>query len=107
MTTSFTRSPAGDQLWNSGRQNWIFGRIGDQEGAISDPVFEGLTNVILLVKTSDMASLLREQTRIKESLEGALERQKEGMHTIYQEIMNLGNTLGEEGLFRQCDFVRI
>jgi len=31
------RSPAGDQLWNSGRQNWIFGRIGDQEGAISDP----------------------------------------------------------------------
>ena len=31
------KSPAGDQLWNSGRQNWIFGRIGDQEGAISDP----------------------------------------------------------------------
>ena len=54
-----------------------------------------------------MASLLREQTRIKESLEGALERQKEGMHTIYQEIMNPGNNLGEEGLFRQCDFVRI
>ena len=40
MTTSFTRSPAGDQLWNSGRQNWIFGRIGDQEGAISDPAEE-------------------------------------------------------------------
>ena len=33
------KSPAGDQLWNSGRQNWIFGRIGDQEGAISDPEF--------------------------------------------------------------------
>ena len=32
------KSPAGDQLWNSGRQNWIFGRIGDQQGAISDPV---------------------------------------------------------------------
>ena len=32
------KSPAGDQLWNSGRQNWIFGHIGDQEGAISDPV---------------------------------------------------------------------
>ena len=31
------KSPAGDQLWNSGRQNWIFGRIGDQEGAIADP----------------------------------------------------------------------
>ena len=31
------KSPAGDQLWNSGRQNWIFGHIGDQEGAISDP----------------------------------------------------------------------
>ena len=31
------KSPAGDQLWNSGRQDWIFGRIGDQEGAISDP----------------------------------------------------------------------
>ena len=31
------KSPAGDQLWNSGRQNWIFGRIADQEGAISDP----------------------------------------------------------------------
>ena len=30
--------PAGDQLWNSGRQNWIFGHIGGQEGAISDPV---------------------------------------------------------------------
>ena len=29
--------PAGDQLWNSGRQNWSFGHIGDQEGAISDP----------------------------------------------------------------------
>lgn len=55
-----------------------------------------------------MASLLREQTRIKESLEGALERQKEGMHTIYQEIMNLGNNLGEDqGLFRHCDFARI
>ena len=32
------KSPAGDQLWNSGRQNWIFGRIGDQEGAITNPV---------------------------------------------------------------------
>ena len=31
------QSPAGDQLRNSGRQNWIFGRIGDQEGAILDP----------------------------------------------------------------------
>ena len=31
--------PAGDKLWNSGRQNWIFGRIGDQEGAISDPAY--------------------------------------------------------------------
>ena len=31
------KSPAGDQLWNSGRENWIFGRISDQEGAISDP----------------------------------------------------------------------
>ena len=30
--------PAGDQLWNSGHQNWIFGCTGDQEGAISDPV---------------------------------------------------------------------
>ena len=30
------KSPAGDQLWNSCRQNWIFARIGDQEGAISD-----------------------------------------------------------------------
>lgn len=28
----------------------------------------------------DMASLLREQTRVKESLEGALEKQKEGNH---------------------------
>ncbi len=27
----------GDQLWNSGRQLSIFSRIGDQEGAISDP----------------------------------------------------------------------
>ena len=31
------KSLAGDQLWNSGRQDWIFSRIGDQEGAISDP----------------------------------------------------------------------
>ena len=40
------KSPAGDQLWNSGRQNWIFGRIGDQEGAISDPdqLWQGLCN---------------------------------------------------------------
>ena len=39
------KSPAGDQLWNSGRQNWIFGRIGDQEGTISDPVSrETVTN---------------------------------------------------------------
>ena len=29
-----------------------------------------------------MASLLREQTRVKESLEGALERQKEGIILI-------------------------
>ena len=34
------KSPAGDQLWNSGRQNWIFGRIGDQEGTISDPEYD-------------------------------------------------------------------
>ena len=33
---------------------------------------------MLLVKFAEMASLLREQTRVKESLEGALERQKEG-----------------------------
>ena len=36
------KSPAGDQLWNSGRQDWIFGRIGDQEGAISDPVLDAV-----------------------------------------------------------------
>ena len=34
---------------------------------------------LLLVKFTEMASLLREQTRVKESLEGALERQKEGI----------------------------
>ena len=39
------KSPAGDQLWNSGRQNWIFGRIGDQEGAISDPVDNGCMGI--------------------------------------------------------------
>ena len=31
------KSPADDQLWNSGRQYWIFSHIGDQEGTISDP----------------------------------------------------------------------
>ena len=31
------QSPAGEQLRDSGCQNGIFGRIGDQEGAISDP----------------------------------------------------------------------
>lgn len=31
---------------------------------------------------TDMASLLREQTRVKESLEGALERQKEGIFIV-------------------------
>ena len=31
------QSPAGEQLRDSGHQNWIFGRTGDQEGAISDP----------------------------------------------------------------------
>ena len=31
------KSLAGNQLWHSGRQDWIFSRIGDQEGAISDP----------------------------------------------------------------------
>ena len=33
---------------------------------------------LFLIKFTEMASLLREQTRVKESLEGALERQKEG-----------------------------
>ena len=37
---------------------------------------------VLLFKSVDMASLLREQTRLKESLEGALERQKDGMSVI-------------------------
>ena len=32
-----SKSPAGDQLWRSGRQCKIFSRIGDQESAISDP----------------------------------------------------------------------
>ena len=47
------------------------------------PGYNQLVNMyiecMLLVKFTDMASLLREQTRIKESLESALERQKEGM----------------------------
>ena len=30
------KSPTGDQLWNSGRQ-YIFSRIGNQEGINSDP----------------------------------------------------------------------
>ena len=38
------KSPAGDQLWNSGRQDWIFGRIGNQEGAISDPDIDIVTS---------------------------------------------------------------
>ena len=38
-------SPAGDQLWNSGRRDWIFGRIGDQEGAILDPVNVSFKNI--------------------------------------------------------------
>ena len=29
------------QLWNSGRQDWISSRIGDLEGAISDPAWIG------------------------------------------------------------------
>ena len=33
------KSSAGDRQWNSGRQNWIFGRIDDREDAISDPVY--------------------------------------------------------------------
>ena len=38
------KSPAGDQLWNSGRQDWIFGRTGNQEGAISDPDIDIVTS---------------------------------------------------------------
>ena len=45
-------SPAGDQLWNSGRQNWIFGCIGDQEGAISDPAMRNLRTVELVITCS-------------------------------------------------------
>ena len=30
------KSPAGDQLWNSGRQYWIFSHIGNREGVILD-----------------------------------------------------------------------
>ena len=40
------KSPAGDQLWNSGRQNWIFSSTGDQEGAISDPEITILSSII-------------------------------------------------------------
>ena len=40
------KSPAGDQLWNSGRQNWIFGHIGDQEGAISDPAISSIFGLL-------------------------------------------------------------
>ena len=36
------RSLAGNQLWSCGRQDWIFSRIGDQEGAISDPETQDL-----------------------------------------------------------------
>ena len=42
------KSPAGDKLWNSGRQDWIFGRIGDQEGTISDPATECMPWIIIL-----------------------------------------------------------
>ena len=31
------KSPAGDQLWNSGREYWIFSHFGNREGVISDP----------------------------------------------------------------------
>ena len=49
ITTSFTdKSPAGDQLWNSGRQYWIFSCIGDQEGTISDPNFDHLDEISVI-----------------------------------------------------------
>ena len=31
------KSPAGDQLWNSGREYWIFSHFRNREGVISDP----------------------------------------------------------------------
>ena len=64
MTTSFTRSPAGDQLWNSGRQNWIFGRIGDQEGAISDPELAGIRDALDMFHDNETDLLLADNVAI-------------------------------------------
>lgn len=52
-------------------------------------------------KIADMASLLREQTRVKESLEGALERQKEE-HSTY--IRSLSNEFEERSKKMKNDF---
>ena len=41
------KSLAGDQLWNSGRQDWISSCIGDQEGAISDPAGVNLKGPVI------------------------------------------------------------
>ena len=52
ITTSFTdKSPAGDQLWNSGCKYWIFSCIGDQEGAISDPDFDHLDAISMICES--------------------------------------------------------
>ena len=60
ITTSFTdKSPAGDQLWNSGRQYWIFSCIGDQEGTISDPDFDHLDAISMIcVSQVDIGKLM-------------------------------------------------
>ena len=51
-TTSFTdKSLAGNQLWNSGCQYWIFNCIGDQEGAISDPDFDHLDAISMICES--------------------------------------------------------
>lgn len=52
-------------------------------------------------KIAEMASLLREQTRVKESLEGALERQKEEHST---HIRSLSNEFEERSKKMKNDF---
>ena len=74
------KSLAGDQLWNSGRQNWIFGRIGDQEGAISDPVYYVALHQQFQVKLPHLQSAWHQEETLQ-----YLENETENK---FREIMN-------------------
>lgn len=95
FTSRSNSTPAGTPIESS--SNFTVNSRSSKEEILDLLAKRGEQVYKLEAKIADMASLLREQTRIKESLEGALERQKEVQSTRIRSLQaDFEKTLNEK-----------